>query len=104
MDVKNRIKIEKKIVRTAVNSLFEIDGVEMSIMESDTPATTNKRKVLKEIFEYDKATVSISKNGVDIGYVEFTFDNGLYDVISSYPEPLYQELKKAIELSKTYLP
>lgn len=104
MNNENRIKLEKRIVRKAINKILALGDVQISVedgYEELLEATTNKKKILANIFNLDDAFVYVYRQN-HIELIRFTFGNDGYDVIADYSCSLEEILKDVFKYAETY--
>ena len=103
MNIKQRIALEKKIVKQfikdalAAGHLISVDngGDEMEIENSN-----DLKVIMDTVMATDEERVYLKKDGKNVGWVYFVYGNDGYDVIADYTvnlEPLMVNVNKISE-------
>lgn len=100
--VRNRIAIERRIVRKVVRDSLAA-GFALSVDDGGNEIAgpyTKTGDLYKALMETDDDRLIFIKDGKEVGWVRFVYGNDGWDVISDYTVNLEEVLKGANELSE----
>jgi hypothetical protein len=93
--LKNRIKLEQRIVKLTVDTLLK-DGYSLAVFDGEetTAITTDKKTLIDALMETDEDYLFVYEAGVKarFGWVRFVYGNDGYDVINDYTTNLDEAL------------
>jgi hypothetical protein len=101
--VTRRQKIENRIVSRAVSALLAA-GYWLAVCmgdEDEQPATTIKRKIMRDLGECDEDRIIVYSDKTRIGWLYLVYGNAGWDVISDYTTNLEPQLIPASEYAET---
>jgi hypothetical protein len=106
-DIQDRIVIERKIVRKAVEVLIDA-GCQLHVLDIDkherNPVfSSDKDKICAELMNCDEEQLFV-KDGKVTCWVYFVYGNDGYDVISDYSSCLEDILQPVVEYAQTFEP
>lgn len=100
-----RISLEQRIVRKTVKALLD-EGYQLQVWwdgESQGPRggpTGMSSIILAELCDVDEERLYAFKDGAKVGWVQFTYGNDGWDVISDHTLSLRQALEPALTYAK----
>ena len=104
INIKERQRIEKKIVTAVVDAALK-EGYTVIINnggDDDEITSTDRAKILKEMFATDEERLYVAKDGKIVGWVFFVYGECGWDVICDYTTNLEEMLKPALALADKY--
>jgi hypothetical protein len=103
VEIRSRIAIERRIVRSLVNELIS-NGCSLRVDDGDElhPITSTAKTALKQLMNTDQDTlyvyVEVEGNSRCIGQVFLVYGNDGYDVISDYTVSLEKSIPNTLAL------
>lgn len=98
--VKNRIAVERRIVKACIAELLS-HGFTLSIFngEDETKPTTDSHYLIRHAMLTDEDWLNVHDKDKRIGWVRFVYGNDGWDVICDYTTNLEDHLPVTLELT-----